>query len=911
MTEPTHMNILRGQRLNLADLIDVSTLFTLEATVDAPVLRINFSCFGLDADSKLADKRYMSFYNQPTTPCGGVLFKCPDNNAAIFTIDLQKLPAAVERLVIAAAIDGYGVMSQMGGGLLALAQRAVKRAVYTFVGSDFSAEKALIVMEIYRREGKWRICAQGQGFNSGSDVLIRYFGGTVTPAPPPAPTQNVAQQMPKPLSTDNGAGNVPESGNLSGYWQSQGTAVTVAYVTVQTGLLYFGSDLRSIGSRAKIEPALINPKLPIGKLTAANYRQPLLPYELSYSEFSPTARAAYLKWLEQGRNDPLASISYVFLYFYGLERRALVDATTDPAAKAELPNIIQAAERLLETYRDNAYFSGYATRFLAFVKFDSPETCTLKQYLAAAPDLKPAARPLSLPLNVKLALGQLAVDKVPVPACWAYAWLMADTNIRLKTPAHRCSAAFKQLFTDKYSESFGNGMRLPVNKTKIKASYYTASPSFSYRDLEKKLDIPDVTVLTSCTHKLQALADECAARLSAYSRFLGRNPDQENTSTALLELPYTLWPEGQKQPLQVFRQTLAASQTPIELQFAQLKAGLPDWHTLSKPSMTAFINRLAEAGLGMEPDPQFGGGITHEGSNVVLFLDSGPQLTPSAHYSAAALALHLAAVVALADGDAGASARAVLGRHIEGWPYLETAEKNRLQAHCRWLLSDKPTLKSVKKRLGTLSLPASEALADLLVQVANADHGVSANQVKVLETIYALLNLDVQALYGKLHGTGADEPIIVRAAAATSGGFRIPPPTKPTAPTGVQLDMGRIAALKDESKHVTAMLVAIFDQECVPEMSVPTPIPAGSPEDLWGLDTLHSGFIRRLCARPQWSRAELEAIAAECGIIMLDGALEQINEAAFDLFDVAYTEGDDPIDINQDINQEIVKELSK
>ncbi|ASF48478.1 TerD family protein [Methylovulum psychrotolerans] len=117
MTEPTHMNILRGQRLNLADLIDVSTLFTLEATVDAPVLRINFSCFGLDADSKLADKRYMSFYNQPTTPCGGVLFKCPDNNAAIFTIDLQKLPAAVEHLVIAAAIDGYGVMSQMGGGV--------------------------------------------------------------------------------------------------------------------------------------------------------------------------------------------------------------------------------------------------------------------------------------------------------------------------------------------------------------------------------------------------------------------------------------------------------------------------------------------------------------------------------------------------------------------------------------------------------------------------------------------------------------------------------------------------------------------------------------------------------------------------------------------------------------------------
>jgi hypothetical protein len=54
------MNLLRGQRLKLADLIDVSSLFTIEVVVDAPTLRVDFSCFGLDADSKLADELFSS-----------------------------------------------------------------------------------------------------------------------------------------------------------------------------------------------------------------------------------------------------------------------------------------------------------------------------------------------------------------------------------------------------------------------------------------------------------------------------------------------------------------------------------------------------------------------------------------------------------------------------------------------------------------------------------------------------------------------------------------------------------------------------------------------------------------------------------------------------------------------------------
>jgi len=128
--------------------------------------------------------------------------------------------------------------------------------------------------------------------------------------------------------------------------------------------------------------------------------------------------------------------------------------------------------------------------------------------------------------------------------------------------------------------------------------------------------------------------------------------------------------------------------------------------------------------------------------------------------------------------------------------------------------------------------------------------------------------------------------------------------------TGVQLDMNRIAALKEESKNVTDMLVAIFEQDAATEILANPPIPDNElevGENLWGLDMPHSDFIKSLCNRAQWSRSELEEIAVDCGIIMLDGALEQINEAAFDTFDAAFTEGDDPIDINQDILKELMK----
>ncbi len=77
-------------------------------------------------------------------------------------------------------------MAQLTSGHLRFLVGARETAKFAFKGSDFGAERALMLGELYRKENAWRFCAVGQGFTGGLDALVRHFGGTVAGAPSPA-----------------------------------------------------------------------------------------------------------------------------------------------------------------------------------------------------------------------------------------------------------------------------------------------------------------------------------------------------------------------------------------------------------------------------------------------------------------------------------------------------------------------------------------------------------------------------------------------------------------------------------------------------------------------------------------------------------------------------------------------------
>jgi chromosome segregation ATPase len=111
------------------------------------------------------------------------------------------------------------------------------------------------------------------------------------------------------------------------------------------------------------------------------------------------------------------------------------------------------------------------------------------------------------------------------------------------------------------------------------------------------------------------------------------------------------------------------------------------------------------------------------------------------------------------------------------------------------------------------------------------------------------------------------------------------------------LDINRIQAKQTESVAATQLLETVLVELPTPEIQT-----SHSSSEL---DTAHSTFLQYLGQQPYWSREALTHTAAQQNLL-LDGALEVINEAAFDRCDEALTEGDDPIAVNLDILRELL-----
>ncbi len=684
-------------------------------------------------------------------------------------------------------------------------------------------------------------------------------------------------------------------------WLAEGEAINVASLAIPGGLIYLCERASQFGNT---EPSLIDTTLRVAR-SPMSLTDRQMPYWPSYKTITPEARRAYLQWLAGGRRQP-ADAGYVFLFFYGLERRALVDALSDPQAKAELPAIKAEIERLLGLYGDNNSFRGYATRFLAHVDTGSVQP---KSYLNEPTTTAPDG--YELPMPMRIALGQMAVDKYPLNPSWALAWAMSEPNISRRTPVTRCPEQFATLFKNEFAKRYPNGIALPQNKTKLKIAYRPASAALSIPAVAVG-DLPDVAATSGTRNKLQAIVEDCTTVLDPYSRYLGRNPDTGNSLEAILQLPTELWPLEAKAELEQLEQRVGGET--ICMSFGELAGRFKSAGALSRDKVVALARALESKRIGLEPDVLSGSRTPKAEDTVALFAADSVEgtLRSTDAYSAAAVTLDLASAVAAADGDTSLEEVSLLSGHIDSWDHLCVAHRKRLKAHLQIQLKQPPTLASLKKKLEPLTVQAKRKIASFLAHLAQADGEVTPQEVKLLERVYKSLALDPQFVYSDLHGAAVRQSH-AEAAVAASAASGAADQIVESSNAGFTLDMAKVARLQEETAEVSALLASVFSEETIAE-SVNGPLPELSDESqtstaeqlatVHGLDVEHSAFLRLLVSRTEWSRAELEDAASDMEL-MLDGALERINDTAFELFDMPVTEGDEPIEINPEILDEL------
>lgn len=729
----------------------------------------------------------------------------------------------------------------------------------------------------------------------------------------------IADTSPEPVRSSR-PGPAPSA---AARWVPAGESITVGGYVLPGGMLYVGQKLAAVSEWRGTEPALIHPGLKLATdSTAIGYAT--AGYWPSYSDVSPAFRAKYLRWLAGGRRDPGIDIGCVFLFFYGLERRVLVDLEQDPTAAAgEVEQIAAEMERLLEIYGESGSFEGYASRFLEFIRLRHGA-------IDLEPDTPPRERTgYELPLPLRAKLGRFALEKQPVPAEWALAWVRLSPQVSLRTPAVRCPDEFEAAFRQLYRQRFGDGMVVKPNKTQLALTYQPASGSFSGTTVRLVVaDLPDVGVLTAPVDRLKQVAEAATEAIDKYSRFVGRNGDGDSLAALALLPPEVLRKRVRRAPPPLVAD-VASALRPEGRGAIAARTVVHHWPSAKPDKLTrkeaeGVADFLEKLGIGIAPDARHTGINLSQSDTAALFLLPAQSQEPGPDFANATLLLTLAAAVAGSDEIAQREEEEI-ERHLESAYRLNEADRVRLRGHLDWLRACPPSTMGLKKQLEPLPPGTRREIARALIAIAGADGHVSPAEVKMLSKLYPLLGLDAQQVYADVHTLAAGAPATILPAEPARD-YAIPGPAEepaapvPASPAGFTLDTSRIAAIQSETHEVTRVLASVFADE-EPASAEPAGTATLAPVDeeteveadaavatgtLPGLDAAHSALVRALGDRDEIGAAEFAALADAYGL-MAGGAMESINDASFQLCDEPLLEGADPIEINPYAREELFK----
>jgi uncharacterized tellurite resistance protein B-like protein len=656
------------------------------------------------------------------------------------------------------------------------------------------------------------------------------------------------------------------------------------------GFLYVGPSLTARSGRE--DPALIDPRRRVAATGTFTDRH--TGYWPSYSELSDLGRRAYLEWLADGKKAPDADIGYVFLYFYGLERRIVQDILEGGASQEELPLLMGELNRLFSIYAEKSRsfkrYCGQLIGLLDVVEYSARSDGRGMEDLPWCP---------GLPFRLRLAMAQAVEDGNPISAELALAWAERDPAISRGTAINRCGAEFRKLFPSVYTATHGPGMKVARNRTKLKLTYQPASSGF-FNSPAIDLDcgsIPDITALAAPLKKLQMIVDSCAESLGKYSRHLGKDGASRHDIEAVLSLPAEIWPDKIRASLRAIRDRVGSGFELLTI--GELFRILNSPADTGKDKLAAVVRALATEGIGVEPDVLRSGRLRKTDEQIVLFQCPCPaeDIQETASYNIGRLCVELAAAVAHADGEFSAEELDHLNRCIDGWEHLTASSRLRLHAYARLLMCGPVALSSMRKKVETLDAEIREDIAAFAATMVLADGVATPEEVRMLEKIYQQLGLERGSVYSSIHSSRPQGPA----------------QAKKTVPYGTSentfvLDAAKIAALKESSAQIAERLAEIFtDDPEIPSPAAPEPLAEpGSPLTLLSLDQVHSVFARILITRQAWQRSELLDVAQDLDI-MLDGALERINEASLDEFGIPFTEGDEPVEITPEIREKITQ----
>jgi tellurium resistance protein TerD len=185
------VSLAKGQRVSLEKVapgltdVFIGLGWDVKATDTGYDFDLDSSVFMLGINEKLISDNHFIFYNNLTSPdpdkslqhLGDNLTGIGEGDDEVIKVNLKKVPAEVQKIVVTVTIHEAQQRGQNFGQVKNAFVRVVnaqtkQEAVRYDLVEDYSIETALIMAELYRKDGEWRLNAVGAGYQGGLKVLL-------------------------------------------------------------------------------------------------------------------------------------------------------------------------------------------------------------------------------------------------------------------------------------------------------------------------------------------------------------------------------------------------------------------------------------------------------------------------------------------------------------------------------------------------------------------------------------------------------------------------------------------------------------------------------------------------------------------------------------------------------------------
>ncbi|MGI9209599.1 MAG: TerD family protein [Rhodococcus sp. (in: high G+C Gram-positive bacteria)] len=186
---PTSLSKGQNGPLTVSDVV-----VSLELTTPA-----DLSALLVKADGKVRSDADFVFFNQPVGPGVRLVPGQAGQNSSL-AVSLPQVPADIDQVRAVITLDDATSSFGRFAPPTARVSDAAGNVLFEYRIEGLSSESIVIALELYRRQGAWKVRAVGQGYAGGFAALVTDHGVSVddAPAAASAPAPSVAQTPPPP-----------------------------------------------------------------------------------------------------------------------------------------------------------------------------------------------------------------------------------------------------------------------------------------------------------------------------------------------------------------------------------------------------------------------------------------------------------------------------------------------------------------------------------------------------------------------------------------------------------------------------------------------------------------------------------------------------------------------------------------